>query len=295
MDFSPVAMTTSAYFPLRCFRASMLIAALLCLTACGTVSVSDSTAETPAPTTANTGSAGDPLIGFNRAMYSFNDKFDRYLLKPVAQGYRAVMPEFARKGVSNFFSNLHDPAIMVNNFLQGKFVRGASDLGRFVVNSTVGLVGLFDVASHIGLEKHDEDFGQTLAVWGVGEGPYLVLPILGPSTVRDGFGLVPDWKMYPPNYLEDRDTRYGLLVVEAINRRSQLLEAGDILDQAAGEDPYVFVREAYRQRRLNLIYDGNPPTAAPDPSLFEDDSPAGQKETAPKPVPAKPRDTGQTR
>lgn len=269
-----------------------LIAVLLTLTACGSLQVKDAE-ENPPPGTQTTtdlappaaDSTNDPLEGFNRAIYSFNQKFDRYVFKPVAKGYRAVVPEFARKGISNFFSNLHDPVIMLNNLLQGKVVNAASDLGRFLVNSTVGIAGLFDVASHIGLDKHDEDFGQTLAVWGVGEGPYVVLPILGPSNLRDTVGIVPDWELYPVNYVDDPETRYGLILLEAVNRRSQLLDAGDILEQAAGEDPYVFVREAYRQRRQNMIYDGNPPVTAPDPSLFEDDPPAGEQDGSGQPNP----------
>lgn len=216
----------------------------------------------------------DPLEAVNRAVYSFNDKLDRYVMKPVAKGYRFVTPSFVRTGVANFFSNLYDPANMVHNILQGKFAEGTSDLGRFLLNSTIGVLGLFDVASEFGLEKHDEDLGQTLGVWGVGEGPYLVLPVLGPSTLRDGVGRVPDQYLYPQTYLEQRSTAGKLLLVEAISRREQLLDASDILDQAAGEDPYSFVREAFRQRRQNLIYDGNPPAPPADPSLFEDDPPA---------------------
>jgi phospholipid-binding lipoprotein MlaA len=213
----------------------------------------------------------DPLEGLNRAVFVFNDKLDRYVLKPVAKGYRFITPSFVRRGVSNFFSNLYDPANMVNNMLQGKFAEGASDFGRFMFNSTIGVFGLFDVATPLGLEKHDEDFGQTLGVWGVGEGPYLVLPVLGSSTLRDGSGRVADQFLYPQTYMEQRSTAGKLLLGEVISRREQLLDASDILDQAAGEDPYVFVREAFRQRRQSLIYDGNPPAAPADPSLFEAD------------------------
>jgi phospholipid-binding lipoprotein MlaA len=219
----------------------------------------------------------DPLEGFNRAMYTFNDVFDRYLLKPVAQGYRFITPDIVRTGIANFYSNLREPMTMVNNLLQGKVLEGTSDLGRVVVNTTIGIGGLFDVATHFGLEKHEEDFGQTLGVWGVGEGPYLVLPILGPSNLRDGFGEIPDYYLYPTTYLDDQRVVWALFAGRMINRRSQLLEASDILDQAAGQDPYVFIREAYRQRRIHQIYDGNPPAPAPDPSLFEDE-----------PAPAKP-------
>ncbi|HSW52169.1 MAG TPA: VacJ family lipoprotein [Sulfuricaulis sp.] len=229
--------------------------------------------------------ARDPLEGFNRAMYTFNDKFDRYLLKPVAKGYRAITPKPVSRSISNFFSNLRDPGIMLNNLLQGKPKQAASDLGRFLVNTTLGIAGLFDVASKMGMEKHNEDFGQTLGKWGVGEGPYLVLPFLGPSTLRDGAALPVDWQTYPPNHMEEQSTRNKMLVVEVVDKRAQYLEAGDILEQAAGQDPYIFVREAYRQRRVNQIYDGNPPQAAPPPGLFEDDEPAPAGEGVRKDTP----------
>lgn len=258
---------------------------LLALSACGTMQnrPSDSAAQT-GTSTGNTGvdgaatndqdNARDPLEGFNRAMYTFNDKLDKYALKPLAKGYRAITPAPVSKGISNFFGNLHDPVIMLNNLLQGKPGQAVSDLGRFLVNTTVGIAGLFDVASRWGLQKHNEDFGQTLAVWGVGDGPYLVLPFFGPSNLRDGPAMIVDWEAYPPNHMEERSTRDKLLLVEVIDKRAQLLDASDILNQAAGQDPYVFVREASRQRRRNLIYDGNPPQAAPPPGLFEEDSPA---------------------
>lgn len=227
--------------------------------------------------------ARDPLEGFNRAMYIFNDKFDRYLLKPVAKGYRAITPKPVRRSISNFFSNLHDPANMLNNLLQGKPKQAVSDLGRVFVNSTIGIAGLFDVAAKMGMEKHNEDFGQTLGKWGVGEGPYLVLPFFGPSNLRDGPALVVDWETYPPNHMEEQSTRNKLLVVETVDKRAQYLDAGDILEQAAGQDPYIFVREAYRQRRVNQIYDGNPPPAAPPPGLFEEDEPAPKSPAKPAP------------
>ncbi|WP_372523832.1 VacJ family lipoprotein [Sulfuricaulis sp.] len=262
---------------------------LITLSACGTVP--NRPADDAAPGSASQAGTGagqadaqgaiedrdnthDPLEGFNRAMYTFNDKFDRYLLKPVAKGYRAITPKPVRKSVSNFFSNLHEPMVMLNNLLQGKPAQAASDLGRLLVNSTGGIVGLFDVATKLGLPRHNEDFGQTLAVWGVGDGPYLVLPFFGPSNMRDGPALVVDWETYPPNHMKDSGTRDKMYVVEVIDKRAQLLDASDILEQAAGQDPYIFVREASRQSRRNQIYDGNPPQAAPPPGLFEDDTPA---------------------
>ena len=265
---------------------------LLALGACGTLPSRESgDRATPTDTGANNAGVGDaaandrdnshdPLEGFNRAMYTFNDKLDKYALKPLAKGYRAITPTPVRKSVSNFFSNLHEPMVMLNNLLQGKPGQAASDLGRLLINSTVGIAGLFDVSTKIGLPKHNEDFGQTLAVWGVGDGPYLVLPFFGPSNLRDGVSLPVDWETYPPNHMEERSTRDKLLLVEIIDKRAQLLDASDILEQAAGRDPYVFVREASRQRRLNQIYDGNPPQAEPPPGLFEDDAP-------PPPAPAR--------
>jgi phospholipid-binding lipoprotein MlaA len=262
---------------------------LLALSACGTVpnrptdDVASDVGTTQFDAVTNNASANgaaenrdnthDPLEGFNRAMYTFNDKLDRYVLKPLAKGYRAIAPKPVSKSISNFFNNLHEPTVMLNNLLQGKPGQAASDLGRLLVNSTVGIAGLFDVATKVGLQKHNEDFGQTLAVWGVGDGPYLVLPFFGPSNLRDGPALVVDWETYPPNHMEERSTRDKLFVVEVIDKRAQLLDASDILEQAAGQDPYVFVREAHRQSRRNQIYDGNPPQAAPPPGLFEDDTP----------------------
>jgi phospholipid-binding lipoprotein MlaA len=224
--------------------------------------------------------ASDPLEGFNRAMYAFNDKLDVYVLKPVARTYREWVPDPVRKGVSNFISNLGEPIVIVNDLLQGKFQQALSDFGRFVTNTTMGLFGIFDPSTHVGLAKHNEDFGQTLGVWGVGEGPYIVWPLIGPSTFRDTGGDVADWYAYPPNYLDDKGDRNALYGVKVVDKREKLLDATDIIEQAAKEDPYVFVREAYRQRRKSLVYDGNPPREVPE-GLFEDDGPPPAKPPAP--------------
>jgi phospholipid-binding lipoprotein MlaA len=213
----------------------------------------------------------DPFEGFNRAMYTFNEKLDDWVMKPVAKGYRAVLPAPARTGVTNFFNNLKEPVVAVNNLLQGKVTDGVSDLLRFVYNSTFGLAGLFDVATEFGLPRHDEDFGQTLAKWGVGDGPYLVLPFFGPSNARDAPALVVDWYSHPATYIDDSATRWSLTALWAVDKRAQLLDASDILEKAAGEDRYVFLRELYRQRRRNQVYDGNPPAQKRDSLLFEDD------------------------
>lgn len=269
---------------------ALSLAFLLCV-CCGCATTRDGARageEKPAtdkPAAEEAYNANDPLEPVNRAVYIFNDKLDRYVLKPVAKGYRAVLPGSVRKGVSNFFGNLREPAVVVDSALQGKFKDAASDLGRFVTNTTLGIFGIFDVATHFGLEKHNEDLGQTFGVWGVSEGPYLVLPFFGPSNVRDAIGLYGDQQMYPPTHMEEQSTAWKLYALEAIDTRARLLEAGDILEQAAGQDPYVFVREAYRQRRRSLISDGAAPATVQDPSIFEEDKPAGNPPESPRPRP----------
>lgn len=265
----------------------ILLAMLLLLAGCATTGQRAGDAGPPSAAD-QSAESNDPLEPFNRAMYTFNDKLDRYVLKPVAKGYRAVVPSPARTGVSNFFSNLHEPVVMVNDVLQGKLKHAASDLGRFLTNTTIGLFGLFDVATHFGLEHHDEDFGQTLGTWGVKSGPYLVLPFFGPSNFRDGVGLYADYELYPPSHMEEQSTAWKLYALQVIDTRARLLSAGEILEQAAGPDPYVFVREAYRQRRKNLIRDGAAvPAPAPlDPSIFEDEERLPQDKHPDAPTPA---------
>lgn len=200
----------------------------------------------------------DPWEGFNRAMYGFNETVDGTILKPAAQGYNYFMPDFASKGVSNFFSNLDDVVVVFNDILQLKLEQAAKDSARVLFNSTIGLFGLIDVASHMDLPKHDEDFGQTLGYWGVGTGPYLVLPFFGPSNPRDTVGLVADAYVNPQNDITPRETRTALTILDVVDTRAGLLSASRVLDEAA-LDPYLFVRDAYLQRRENLVYDGNPP------------------------------------
>lgn len=200
----------------------------------------------------------DPFEGFNRGMYEFNDAFDRAILRPVATGYQKVTPGIIDRGITNVFSNLNDVVVLVNDVLQLKFGQAASDLSRIAWNSTVGVLGFFDVATALDLPKHNEDFGQTLGYWGVGPGPYLVLPFLGPSTVRDGTGILVDWQYDPLSYIEGTDARYGTIALYAVDTRADLLRASRVLEQAA-LDPYVFLRDAHLQRRQNLVYDGNPP------------------------------------
>lgn len=207
---------------------------------------------------ASTGDPRDPLEPLNRGIYHFNDGVDTMLLKPAAEIYQGVVPSLVRTGVSNVFANLNDVIVALNNLLQGKFHSALSDASRVLVNTTVGLLGIFDVATPVGLEKHDEDFGQTLGWWGIGDGPYLVLPFLGPSNARDTVGRVGDYKTDPVTYIDptrDRNIVQGLRLVA---RRAELLSASRILAVAA-LDEYEFVRDAYLQRRRNLIYDGNPP------------------------------------
>ena len=200
----------------------------------------------------------DPLEPFNRGMYSFNDMLDRAVLKPLAGGYEYIMPEPASKGVTNFFNNLADIRSALNNLLQFKIGRAFSDVGRVAVNSTVGILGLMDVASNMNLPRYDEDFGQTLGVWGFGSGPYLVLPLLGASSGRDGIGLVADWYTSPITHMNDDPWRWRLRGLQLVDTRANLLNASRVLEQAA-LDPYAFVRDAFLQRRRNAVYDGNPP------------------------------------
>lgn len=200
----------------------------------------------------------DPFEPVNRAVYSFNDAMDTAIIRPLAEGYRAVLPSFVRTGISNFFANLNDVLIALNNLLQGKVVAAVSDVGRVLVNTTLGVGGLVDVASKMNLEKHNEDFGQTLGYWGVGDGPYLMLPFLGPSSLRDAFGRVVDGRGDPVGFLRDIPWRNSLLGVRTVNQRAELLDTSKILETAA-LDAYEFLRDGYLQRRRNLIYDGSPP------------------------------------
>ena len=200
----------------------------------------------------------DPIEGFNRAMYGFNDGFDEAIGKPVATAYRNVLPSFVRTGVRNFFGNIDDLFIGVNNLLQGKPIDAVGDFGRLAINTTIGILGVIDVASNMGLEKHNEDFGQTFGRWGVGDGPYIVWPLLGSSTVRDSFGSVFDIGLDPVRNHRPVDTRNVMLLTRAIGKRADLLDASRVLEEAA-LDKYVFQRDAYLQRRRSLIHDGNPP------------------------------------
>ena len=199
----------------------------------------------------------DPYEGMNRSFYNFNDAIDRNFFEPVARGYVKVMPDPIRSGVTKFFGNVSYINIIANDLLQGKVGQLTKDTGRFVVNSTVGIGGLFDPATSFGMPEHDEDLGQTFGTWGMGEGAYLVLPLMGPNSFRDLPNSASSMLLNPLTYLNGIVT-LPLGVLNAVNTRANLLEATSIRDQAA-LDPYTFVREAYRQQREYKIYDGNPP------------------------------------
>lgn len=200
----------------------------------------------------------DPVESFNRVMYSFNDSLDQAVIMPLSKGYKAITPAPVDKGISNFFNNLADVGSAINNLLQFKLERAVSDAGRVLVNSTIGLLGFMDVASNMNMQKYGEDFGQTLGTWGAGPGPYIVLPVLGPSSTRDTIGIVVDWYTDPVTYVKGNSWRNSLVGLRAVDQRADLLGASRILEEAA-LDPYEFSRDAYLQKRQNDVYDGNPP------------------------------------
>lgn len=203
--------------------------------------------------------ARDPWEAMNRRIYAFNDAVDAAVVRPVAQVYDQVLPSFARTGVHNFLGNLSDVWSMANSALQLKGQATAETLMRVSVNTVFGLAGVLDVATEMGIQKRKEDFGQTLGYWGVPAGPYVVLPILGPSTVRDGLGLPLDFKGDPGQNVNDAATRTSLTVLRVTDLRASLLKTVDTVKEAS-LDPYTFVRDAYLQKRENDIYDGNPPS-----------------------------------
>ena len=193
----------------------------------------------------------------NRSLFSVHTTIDKVSTKPLAKGYRAILPGPVRKGISNFFSNLVAPRSAINNLLQGKPGRGISEIGRFVINSTVGIGGLIDAATMSGLEEHREDFGQTAAVWGVPDGPYVMLPLLGPHTLRDAVLLPVNIVVDPLYQYDNSSVRDKLYVLRLIDLRYRLLTADKFLDDS--KDTYVTIRESYLQNREYEVYDGNPP------------------------------------
>jgi phospholipid-binding lipoprotein MlaA len=232
-------------------RIFLLFASLL-LTGCSTISGLSKYTEQK-----------DPLESFNRGVFAFNDTLDRAVIKPVAQGYSEITPTPVKNMVNNFFSNLDDVVVTVNDLLQFKFRQAASDGSRVIFNSTFGVLGLFNVVDK--LEKHNEDFGQTLGHWGVSSGPYLVLPFFGPSSVRDGSGLYADSFASVIGRTKNMSARNRDWMAEGVNTRAGLLEGEKVLDEAI-IDRYSFIRDAYLQRRQSLVYDGNPPR-----QKFDDD------------------------
>jgi phospholipid-binding lipoprotein MlaA len=196
----------------------------------------------------------DPWESWNRGVYKFNDKLDRAVAKPVTKTYVRVVPQPIRIGVSNFFENLNTPTVMFNDALQGKFLAAANDLGRFVLNSTLGLAGILDPATPAGLARNDEDFGQTLGHWGVHPGPFVELPVLGPSDLRDAPAKVVDSYTNPRQYVKNTYVKYGLYLPYLVDKRAALLPLDETLKNVY--DPYAFVRDAYFQRRAYLVSDG---------------------------------------
>ena len=241
---------------------ALLVSVALFASGCASTEENVKQADAAAPVVNTTVEAvqHDPYEGFNRSMYDFNMTVDRNLLKPVANGYKAITPVFVQSRVSNFFTNLKGINVVINDLLQGKFKQSASDAGRFTTNSTIGLLGLFDVATDFGFESNVEDFGQTLAVWGVAQGPYLVLPLFGPTTLRDGTAVVFDKAANPATYVP------GSGIVEGISDRANAEGALNFIDEAA-LDPYVFMRESFLQYRTSLVNDGKTDSSAYDEDL----------------------------
>ncbi|GIZ12067.1 VacJ family lipoprotein [Pseudomonas sp. NCCP-436] len=204
------------------------------------------------PAAGQAASQEDPWEGVNRAIFRFNDTLDTYALKPIAKGYQAVTPQFLEDGVHNVFGNIGDVGNLANNLLQAKFHDAGVDTGRLIINTTFGLLGFFDVARHMGLQKNDEDFGQTLGAWGVDSGPYVVIPLLGPSTVRDTFSRVPDSFLTPYPYMDHVPTRNVTLAVDVVDTRASLLSAENLISG----DKYIFIRNAYLQNREFKVRDG---------------------------------------
>ena len=201
---------------------------------------------------------GDPLEDMNRAVFAFNEKIDELVLKPVATGYVKVVPELLRTGIDNVLGNVGDLWSAVNQLLQAKPLVAAEMGFRFVVNTTFGIGGIFDVAGDAGIERRSEDFGQTLGRWGLGPGPYLVLPLLGPSNVRDATALPLDWQASPSGLLEDAGARNATSALTIVHTRARLLSVTRAIDDAA-LDKYILVRDGFLARRRNLVYDGDPP------------------------------------
>jgi len=240
-------------------------------------------------TTQQPGQVYDPIEPVNRAVFSFNMLLDRFILEPVAQAYRFVTPEAARRSVANFLANLRSPVILANDALQGERERAGTTLGRFMINTTLGVGGLFDAAAYFGHPRHEEDFGQTLGVWGVPAGPYLMLPLLGPSNGRDTTGRVGDYFMNPLNFCcIDQGERLGLFGATAVSEREANIELLDDL-RANSIDLYATIRTIYSQKRAADIRNGAPPTNPENyDSIFKEDESEEPEPSVPAPAPAGP-------
>ncbi len=228
--------------------AAMLFSVLLSIAACATNNEIEGE---------RVRSESDPWEPMNRGSYRFSDVVDRMTLKPIAKGYRKVVPQFARRGVTNFSKNLFTPRSALNNFLQGKGKAGFSDIARFVMNSTIGIGGLFDVASAAGFEEYGENLAQTLAVWGLPDGPYVYIPLIGPRTLLDAVALPVDLLSDPLAHYDDTSVRDKVYVLRAIDLRARLLTAEKLVEDS--QDPYITIRESYLQNRLYKVHDGDPP------------------------------------
>jgi phospholipid-binding lipoprotein MlaA len=225
----------------------------------------------------------DPLEGFNRAMFDFNDGFDQTIGKPMAVAYKEVLPDPVRTWIRNFFANIYDVWTGFNNLIQGKPADAITDWARFAFNTTLGVFGINDVATQMGLEKHDEDLGQTLGRWGMDDGAYLVWPFFGPSSMRDTAGGLVDYYFDPVVRHRPKGVRDVMWGTRAISKRADLLDASRILEEAA-LDKYVFMRDAYLQRRRSQVYDGNPPRAAREAPRAETDEPQAVSAVAEAPA-----------
>jgi len=218
-----------------------------------------------ATTTLKEALQNDPWQGWNQNMQSFNDGFDKHILKPVAKGYFDVTKGAVDDGVTHFFSNINDIGVSINDILQFKLLQASKDISRFMINSTAGVVGIIDVASKIDLPKHNEDFGQTLGVWQLPSGPYFVLPFFGPSTPRDALGLMGDALMDPITYVSifggfaGTGISAGISALDVTDHRAGIMTKEKIVDEASNGDRYEFIKNSYLQHREYLIYDGNPP------------------------------------
>ena len=246
---------------------ALALAAVASLAGC--VSVPDNAGQDPS----------DPWETMNRNTFAFNQKLDTYVYRPVAKGYEYVVPEYARERIGNIYVNLNEPANAINNALQGKGEGALASLFRLMINSTLGLGGLFDVAGTAANQpERAEDFGQTLAVWGVGNGPYFVIPFVGPSTVRDSAGLVVGYFSEPMTYADNDWLNWGMWGLKVVDYRERMLPATDLLDGAV--DPYLMAREAYLSARNNAVYDGNPPLEFLEDEFEDEEGDAAPKASA---------------